>query len=70
MKETNVRPEDLAWRCMACDREMEIGPVTVEYMGHRFTVDLARCPGCGRAMVSEDLAMGKMAEVEQILEDK
>ena len=46
MKEANVRPEDLQWKCEACNRQMEIGPVTVSYMGHRFTVDLARCPGC------------------------
>ena len=70
MKDTNINPDDLLWRCEACDRSMEIGPVTVTYVGHSFTVDLARCPGCGRAMISEDLAMGKMAEVEQILEDK
>lgn len=70
MRETNFTPEDLQWRCAACDCAMEVGPVTVEYLGHTFTVDLARCPVCGKAMVSEELALGKMAEVEQILEDK
>jgi hypothetical protein len=39
-------------------------------MGNRITADLPKCPVCGFVMISEELALGKMAEVEQILEDK
>jgi hypothetical protein len=47
-----------------------MGQVTVSYLGNRFTTEMPRCPRCGQALVSEDLALGKMAEVEGILEDK
>lgn len=62
--------EELAWRCAACDRPLEMGQVTVTYMDNAFTTDMPRCPGCGQVLVPEGLALGKMAEVEQILEDK
>jgi hypothetical protein len=65
-----VRPEDLEWICHGCGGPLVSGPVTVAYMGNRFTADIPHCPACGLVMVSEELALGKMAEVEQILEDK
>ncbi|HML40995.1 MAG TPA: hypothetical protein PKD23_09950 [Bellilinea sp.] len=40
------------------------------YLGNSFPVDLMRCPQCGLTLVSEELALGKMAEVERALEDK
>lgn len=70
MKTDHVHPEDMDWVCARCGRGLVVGPVTVEYLGNRFTTDLPRCPGCGLVYVSEDLATGKMAEVEQLLEDK
>jgi NAD-dependent SIR2 family protein deacetylase len=70
MTSDNVRPEDLQWRCDACDRELIAGPVKVAYLGNHFTADLPHCPDCGRVLVSEYVAMGKMAQVEQLLEDK
>jgi len=42
----------------------------VEYLGNRFVTDLPTCPTCGQVYISEDVATGKMAEVEQLLEDK
>jgi hypothetical protein len=47
-----------------------MGKVNVAYLGSKFPVDLLQCPQCGQAFVPEELAMGKMAEVERILEDK
>lgn len=70
MKSNNVRPEDLQWRCDKCNRELIAGPVNVAYMGNRFTADLPHCPDCGRVLISEQVALGKMAEVEKLLEDK
>jgi hypothetical protein len=70
MKDVNYPPEDLQWHCDVCRKAMEVGPVVIEYMDHRFTVELPRCPGCGKVLISEELATGRMAEVEQILEDK
>jgi len=70
MKSEDVRPEDLQWRCDRCDRNLVVGPVNAAYMGHRFTAELPYCPDCGRVLISEHIAMGKMAEVEKLLEDK
>ncbi len=70
MKSNNVRPEDLQWRCDKCNRELVVGPINVAYMGNRFAADLPHCPGCGRVLISEHVALGKMAEVEKLLEDK
>jgi len=56
--------------CAACNRPLETGKVVVTYMGNRFPVELPRCPSCGLVYVPEDLALGKMLDVEQALEDK
>lgn len=64
------RPEDLIWVCHRCRVNLVVGPATLTYMGNRLTADLPQCPQCGLVLISEELALGKMAEVEQILEDK
>jgi len=70
MKSENVKPGDLNWMCERCGQSLVVGKVTVEYLGNQFVTDLPTCPECGRVYISEDLATGKMAEVEQLLEDK
>jgi hypothetical protein len=42
----------------------------VAYLGNAYPVDLLRCPQCGLVFVPEELALGKMVEVEKALEDK
>jgi hypothetical protein len=56
--------------CARCERVLELSSVTIGYLGSAFQVDLLRCPGCGQVFIPEDLALGKMADVEQQLEDK
>jgi predicted RNA-binding Zn-ribbon protein involved in translation (DUF1610 family) len=58
------------WECAKCGVPLEVGKVTVEYLGSAYPVDLFKCPRCGLVMVPEELALGKMAEVEKTLEDK
>jgi rubredoxin len=70
VKSENIRPEDLEWVCEKCGQQLVAGPVRVEYLGNEFTAELPRCPQCGLVYVTEEVAMGKMAEVEQLLEDK
>lgn len=70
MSREHVRDEDFNWECVQCGCPLIVGPVTVSYMGNDFRTELARCPECGMAMISESVAMGKMAQVERILEDK
>jgi len=56
--------------CLQCDLPLEVGKVNISYLGTMFPVDLLRCPRCGQVFIPEALALGKMAEVEKILEDK
>jgi DNA-directed RNA polymerase subunit RPC12/RpoP len=58
------------WVCARCGEPLKLSRVTVAYLGNEFPVDLYKCERCGLVLVTEDLAMGKMAEVEQTLEDK
>lgn len=70
MKSDIVSPEDLKWRCERCQCDLVVGPVAVTYMNNRFTKDLPYCPMCKAVLIIERVATEKMAEVEQILEDK
>jgi len=56
--------------CAKCGINLEIGRVTLSYMGSSFPVDLYRCPQCSLVFIPEDLATGKMDKVEKALEDK
>lgn len=58
------------WLCDACGVALELGTVEVAYMGSKYPVELPKCPKCGIVFVPETLALGKMAEIEKILEDK
>jgi Zn-finger nucleic acid-binding protein len=58
------------WLCASCSVELELGTVEVAYMGSKYPVELPKCPKCGIVFVPENLAIGKMAEIEKILEDK
>lgn len=56
--------------CAKCQVPLTLGKVNASYLGNAFPVDLMRCPGCGFTYVPESLALGKMLQVEQALEDK
>ena len=58
------------WSCAKCGIPLEMGKVEVAYRGSKYPVALPRCPRCGLVFIPEELAMGKMAEVEKLLEDK
>lgn len=66
----DLPPLPTGLRCAACDRVLVPAPVTIEYLGSAFQVELPRCPSCGQVHVSEALALGKMNDVEKQLEDK
>ncbi|NPV92487.1 MAG: hypothetical protein HPY50_17115 [Firmicutes bacterium] len=59
-----------SYECFRCGVPIETGRVTVTYMGSSFPIDLPRCPKCGLVLITEELARGKMLEVEKALEDK
>lgn len=58
------------WDCARCDVPLETAKVMVDYLGSAYPVDLPRCPGCGLVVVPEELALGRMLDVEKALEDK
>ncbi|NHZ48462.1 DNA-binding protein [Desulfovibrio sp. XJ01] len=57
------------WSC-ACGGVPRPLSVELTYLGSTFNVRLLTCPDCGQVLVDESLALGKMLEVEQLLEDK
>ena len=56
--------------CCRCGGNLVSRKVAALYMGSRFEVELPTCEKCGFILVPENLALGKMLEVERILEDK
>ncbi|MEA4907507.1 MAG: hypothetical protein GYA17_13510 [Chloroflexi bacterium] len=61
---------DQDWYCDNCGVPLAPGQITVSYLGNAYPVNLLRCPNCGLVLVTEELALGKMSEVEKALEDK
>ncbi|MGE4506260.1 MAG: DVU_1557 family redox protein [Desulfovibrionaceae bacterium] len=62
--------EITGWRCACCDEPLRLAPAVLEYLGSNFNVELPSCPKCGDVLIPEQLALGKMLEVEKLLEDK
>ncbi|WP_031513697.1 DVU_1557 family redox protein [Desulfofalx alkaliphila] len=60
----------IALDCMKCGVPMELGKVEVMYLNNKFPIELLKCPKCGMVFIPEELATGKMLEVEKALEDK
>ena len=58
------------WQCAGCNQPLQPTQVKVTYLNSVFNVELMACPQCGFILVPEGLAVGKMLEVEQLLEDK
>jgi len=58
------------WLCAHCNLPLQSRQITVSYLGNAYPVNLMCCPNCGLVLVPEDLALGKMIEVEKALEDK
>jgi NAD-dependent SIR2 family protein deacetylase len=62
--------EAAAWRCARCDEALITKKTVFNYLGQSFTHDVPCCPKCGNVLITPDLARGKMAQVEEQLEDK
>lgn len=58
------------WVCRICGKTLTTQKVVFEYLGHSVSQELPRCPQCGKVLITSELAVGKMAEVEVLLEDK
>ncbi|MDR3671406.1 MAG: hypothetical protein P4L36_11190 [Holophaga sp.] len=56
--------------CHRCQKELVPGKTDFSYLGHRFHTDVLKCPDCGQVFIPEELAKGRISEVEMQLEDK
>lgn len=65
-----VNEHDKSWICDKCQEKLILSKVNVTYLGGNFEVELLKCPKCNNVFIGEDLARGKMLEVEKGLEDK
>jgi len=58
------------WKCCKCGMELVSKKTVLSYLGHTVAHEVPTCPKCGKVFIPEELAEGRMAEVEQQLEDK
>lgn len=56
--------------CDRCGVEMELMEVQFRYLTRDFRYKVPRCPECGQVSLTEDLVIGKMADVEAMIEEK
>ncbi len=56
--------------CVQCGICLTPGKVTLSYLESNFPVELLKCSQCGLVYIPEELATGKMQQVEAVLEDK
>lgn len=56
--------------CGKCQLPLARARTRLTYQGVKFEAELPTCPKCGQTFVPEDLALGKMHELEITLEDK
>lgn len=63
-------PDKMVWHCHQCRSQLVAGMVELHYLGSVFNVELPLCRDCGAVLITEELAVGNMAEAEALLEDK
>ncbi len=67
---TSIAPASMPYICAKCHQPLALAKVTASYLGSEFPIEMWKCPGCGKVFIPEALALGKMQQVEQALEDK
>ena len=65
-----IENTDVPWICDKCNEKLELETTSVVYLDADFKVELLKCPKCRMVLIEEDLARGKILEVEKSLEDK
>ena len=58
------------WRCSKCGETLVMKKNVFHYMGRSFGHEVPTCPKCGKMFISKELAEGRMAKVEALMEDK
>ena len=62
--------DDREWKCSKCNTRLVMKKTVFSYLRRDVTHEVWRCPKCGKVFIPKSLAEGRMAEVEQQLEDK
>jgi hypothetical protein len=70
MSETLPENPQGRWVCGKCGSPLEVASVNTSYLGSGYPVELLMCKNCKRPLVPAELALGKMLEVEKLMEDK
>jgi len=63
-------PETTKMICCKCNKELEMIKTDFSYLGHSFFTEVPKCPECGQVFIPEELARGRISEVEMQMEDK
>ena len=63
-------PETRKMICCKCNKELEMIKTDFSYLGHSFFTEVPKCPECGQVFIPEELAKGRISEVEMQMEDK
>ncbi|MDL2259821.1 DNA-binding protein [Deltaproteobacteria bacterium OttesenSCG-928-K17] len=58
------------WLCQKCGKALEPMETEITYVSSSFKIELPGCRDCGFIFIPPELALGKMLEVEKLLEDK
>ena len=62
--------EERIWKCAKCGVELITRKTNFNYMERTVSHEVPVCPQCGKVFITRALAEGRMAEVEEQLEDK
>jgi uncharacterized protein with PIN domain len=65
-----MNEEQSGWKCLKCNERLTKKKTVFTYLGHNFSHEVFTCPKCGKVFIPKDLARGRMAQVEEQLEDK
>ena len=62
--------EEMEVVCCKCRQRLVEKPVRFTYLGREFNHVMPCCPKCGQVLITAQMARGKMAQVEMMLEGK
>lgn len=65
-----VYSDDRAWKCASCNETLVKRRTAFSYLGRDVVHEVSGCPKCGKVFIPMGLAEGRMAEAEEMLEDK
>lgn len=57
-------------KCTRCNVPLEKMEAHITYLDRHFSHKVPRCPRCGQVFITEEIADGKMAQLEKSLEEK